>query len=282
MKAWITRVSAAAREYDMSYSAMMNNMVESDIQLNRKVLSELAIHEPKSFEALVSSQFSVLSVRAHAQCAACSAHTKVAAGYVQWAVLSPCSTAEPTIIPNLPREIKQQRRDGPPKTGKGVYPSLPSPHPNPRTAPELSSQTACTGVKCTCHAETCACLMTLTQHLTRLNECERPNLAKTEQKKQEKASRISICNRNMHDGGGAHGGRDEGEGGGEERGRRDRIPGSDGLAREQFCSATATSHPRLLSTTARWQDFCVKFTIFNEPPHPPFLIAAYTCTAATV
>ena len=168
------------------------------------------------------------------------------------------------------------------KTGKGVYPSLPSPHPNPRTAPELSSQTACTGVKCTCHAETCACLMTLTQHLTRLNECERPNLAKTEQKKQEKASRISICNRNMHDGGGAHGGRDEGEGGGEERGRRDRIPGSDGLAREQFCSATATSHPRLLSTTARWQDFCVKFTIFNEPPHPPFLIAAYTCTAATV
>merc|ERR1719345_424503 len=49
---WITRVSAAAREHEMSYSAMMNNMVESDIQLNRKVLSELAIHEPKTFEAL--------------------------------------------------------------------------------------------------------------------------------------------------------------------------------------------------------------------------------------
>eukprot|EP00039_Didymoeca_costata_P019319 m.337063 g.337063 ORF g.337063 m.337063 type:complete len:128 (-) comp18036_c0_seq1:176-559(-) len=51
-QAFISRISAAARENGTSYSRLMHDMTTSDIQLNRKVLSELAIHEPKSFSAL--------------------------------------------------------------------------------------------------------------------------------------------------------------------------------------------------------------------------------------
>ena len=49
-KLWITRVSCAAKEHDINYSRFMNGLVRCDIQLNRKVLSELSIHEPRTFQ----------------------------------------------------------------------------------------------------------------------------------------------------------------------------------------------------------------------------------------
>ena len=39
----------------MSYSAFMNGLKKSGIELNRKMLSEMAIHDPKSFSALVET-----------------------------------------------------------------------------------------------------------------------------------------------------------------------------------------------------------------------------------
>eukprot|EP00038_Savillea_parva_P002494 m.114818 g.114818 ORF g.114818 m.114818 type:complete len:132 (+) comp10859_c0_seq2:55-450(+) len=51
---WINRINAASRLHDTPYSRFMNDLVVSDVHLNRKVLSELAIHEPKSFGALVT------------------------------------------------------------------------------------------------------------------------------------------------------------------------------------------------------------------------------------
>ncbi len=52
---WITRINAAVREYGLSYSKFMNLLRENNIELNRKVLSELAIREPDSFKKLVES-----------------------------------------------------------------------------------------------------------------------------------------------------------------------------------------------------------------------------------
>ncbi|EDV23976.1 39S ribosomal protein L20, mitochondrial [Trichoplax sp. H2] len=49
---WITRISNAAQEQKMPYSMFMHNMVRLEVQLNRKILSELAIYEPRSFQAL--------------------------------------------------------------------------------------------------------------------------------------------------------------------------------------------------------------------------------------
>ena len=44
---WIGRVNGAAREYGTNYSTFQHNLSVSEIEINRKVLSELAIHEPK-------------------------------------------------------------------------------------------------------------------------------------------------------------------------------------------------------------------------------------------
>lgn len=52
---WITRISAAVAPYGMNYSTFMNGLKKSGIELNRKMLSEMAIHDPASFNALVET-----------------------------------------------------------------------------------------------------------------------------------------------------------------------------------------------------------------------------------
>lgn len=52
-KLWITRINAAARLNDMSYSTLMHGLRLADVQINRKMLSEIAIHDPKGFEKIV-------------------------------------------------------------------------------------------------------------------------------------------------------------------------------------------------------------------------------------
>ena len=49
---WITRISAACKLNGMNYSTFMNGMKKAGIQLNRKMLSELAISDPAAFAAL--------------------------------------------------------------------------------------------------------------------------------------------------------------------------------------------------------------------------------------
>lgn len=51
---WITRINAACREEDMSYSQFMGKLHEKGIDLNRKVLADLAMNEPESFKQLVA------------------------------------------------------------------------------------------------------------------------------------------------------------------------------------------------------------------------------------
>jgi large subunit ribosomal protein L20 len=50
---WIVRINAAARMRGMSYSALIDGLKKAGVDLNRKQLSELAIHDPKAFDALV-------------------------------------------------------------------------------------------------------------------------------------------------------------------------------------------------------------------------------------
>ena len=49
---WITRISAAAKLNGMNYSTFMNGLKKAGITLNRKMLSELAIHDPAAFSTL--------------------------------------------------------------------------------------------------------------------------------------------------------------------------------------------------------------------------------------
>jgi len=54
-KLWITRISAACKANGMNYSRFMHGLKLSDINLNRKMLSEMAIHEPDAFANLVGT-----------------------------------------------------------------------------------------------------------------------------------------------------------------------------------------------------------------------------------
>jgi large subunit ribosomal protein L20 len=50
---WITRISAAAKLNGMNYSTLMNGLNKAGINLNRKMLSEIAINDPAGFTAIV-------------------------------------------------------------------------------------------------------------------------------------------------------------------------------------------------------------------------------------
>ncbi len=50
---WIQRINAAAREHGMSYSQFMGKIHANNIELNRKVLADLAMNHPEAFKALV-------------------------------------------------------------------------------------------------------------------------------------------------------------------------------------------------------------------------------------
>lgn len=52
---WITRINAACRAEGINYSNFMNALKKSGVELNRKMLSEMAIHDPESFKALVAT-----------------------------------------------------------------------------------------------------------------------------------------------------------------------------------------------------------------------------------
>ncbi len=49
---WITRISAACKANGMNYSSFMNGLKKADINLNRKMLSEIAVADPAAFTAL--------------------------------------------------------------------------------------------------------------------------------------------------------------------------------------------------------------------------------------
>jgi large subunit ribosomal protein L20 len=50
---WIQRINAGVREYGMSYSVFMGKLKEHNIEINRKVLADLAMNNPEAFKAIV-------------------------------------------------------------------------------------------------------------------------------------------------------------------------------------------------------------------------------------
>lgn len=50
---WIQRINAGARLHGLSYSQLMGKLAKSDIEINRKVLADLAMNQPEAFKAIV-------------------------------------------------------------------------------------------------------------------------------------------------------------------------------------------------------------------------------------
>jgi len=58
---WITRLSAACRAREIRYSEFINGLKKANIALNRKMLSEIAIDDPKAFDAIVEAARAVVA-----------------------------------------------------------------------------------------------------------------------------------------------------------------------------------------------------------------------------
>jgi len=52
-KLWIARINAAARDGGLTYSQFMNGLTKADVNINRKLLADLAVSDPSKFSALV-------------------------------------------------------------------------------------------------------------------------------------------------------------------------------------------------------------------------------------
>jgi len=61
---WIQRINAGAREHDMVYSQFMSGLIKAGVEIDRKILSDLAIHEPAIFKALVEQSKAALAKKA--------------------------------------------------------------------------------------------------------------------------------------------------------------------------------------------------------------------------
>ncbi len=53
-KLWIIRINAAARQHGLSYSKLMHGLKKANIGLDRKVLADLAVHDPQGFAQVVN------------------------------------------------------------------------------------------------------------------------------------------------------------------------------------------------------------------------------------
>jgi large subunit ribosomal protein L20 len=58
---WIARINAGARLHGMTYSAFMNGLTKAGIEVDRKVLADVAMHEPDAFKTLVDQAQAALA-----------------------------------------------------------------------------------------------------------------------------------------------------------------------------------------------------------------------------
>jgi len=58
---WIVRINAAAREFGLSYSRLMSGLNKASVELDRKVLADIAVHDKQAFSALADKAKAALS-----------------------------------------------------------------------------------------------------------------------------------------------------------------------------------------------------------------------------
>lgn len=61
---WIQRINAAAREQGLTYGRFINGLALAGVEIDRKVLADLAVHEPEAFNALVAQAKAALPATA--------------------------------------------------------------------------------------------------------------------------------------------------------------------------------------------------------------------------
>ena len=59
---WIQRINAAARVHGMTYSVLMGGLAKAGVEVDRKMLADLAVHQPQAFAALVAVSYTHLTL----------------------------------------------------------------------------------------------------------------------------------------------------------------------------------------------------------------------------
>jgi large subunit ribosomal protein L20 len=67
---WIVRINAGARQHGLSYNQLMHGLHLAEVELDRKVLADIAVADPQAFEALVGVARSALDAQGHGSRAA--------------------------------------------------------------------------------------------------------------------------------------------------------------------------------------------------------------------
>ena len=67
---WITRINAAAREFGLSYSKIINGLKKAEIEIDRKMLADLAVNQPEAFASIAKQAKAALDKAAKAAKAA--------------------------------------------------------------------------------------------------------------------------------------------------------------------------------------------------------------------
>ncbi|MFQ6115980.1 MAG: 50S ribosomal protein L20 [bacterium] len=52
-KLWITRINAAVRQEGMNYSSFINGLKKNNVHINRKILADMAVHDPEALKSLI-------------------------------------------------------------------------------------------------------------------------------------------------------------------------------------------------------------------------------------
>ena len=60
-KLWIVRINAAARQHDMSYNVFINGLGKAGIEIDRKILADIAVRDPQAFGAIADAVRAALS-----------------------------------------------------------------------------------------------------------------------------------------------------------------------------------------------------------------------------
>lgn len=60
---WIQRINAACRQHGTSYSQFINGLKVAEIEVDRKILADLAVHEPEAFKALVDASMAAIDAQ---------------------------------------------------------------------------------------------------------------------------------------------------------------------------------------------------------------------------
>ena len=69
-KLWIVRINAAAHQHGMSYSQFINGLKLSGLEIDRKILADIAVRDPQAFEAIATQVRAAIDANPHAETAA--------------------------------------------------------------------------------------------------------------------------------------------------------------------------------------------------------------------